>query len=113
MVKLTQRCVIENTIAKTMSHSGINLWYDHGIEYGDNSEITITERIQNVQAVILFFTKGILKKNNSYVQREYKIATQFYDRKVYVIMLDEIKKEEIPVAKVAWWIDINEKQCIN
>ena len=100
-------------IAKTMSHSGINLWYDHGIEYGDNSEITITERIQNVQAVILFFTKGILKKNNSYVQREYKIATQFYDRKVYVIMLDEIKKEEIPVAKVAWWIDINEKQCIN
>ena len=42
-------------IAKTMSHSGINLWYDHGIEYGDNSEITITERIQNVQAVILFF----------------------------------------------------------
>lgn len=100
-------------IAKTMSHSGINLWYDHGIEYGDNWEITITERIQNVQAVILFFTKGILKKNSSYVQREYKIATQFYDRKVYVIMLDEIKKEEIPVEKVAWWIDINEKQCIN
>lgn len=26
-------------------------------------------------------------------------------------MLDEIKKEEIPVEKVAWWIDINEKQC--
>lgn len=53
------------------------------------------------------------EENNSYVQREYKIATQFYDRKVYVIMLDEIKKEEIPVEKVAWWIDINEKQGIN
>jgi hypothetical protein len=56
-------------IAKTMSYSGINLWYDHGIEYGDNWEITITEKIQNAQAIILFFSKGILQKNHSYVQK--------------------------------------------
>lgn len=99
-------------IAKTMSYSGINLWYDHGIEYGDNWETTITEKIQNAQAIILFFTKGILQKNNSYVQKEYKMATQFYDKKVYIVMLDEIKNEEVPVEKVSWWIDINERQCI-
>lgn len=100
-------------IAKTMSYSGINLWYDHGIEYGDHWETIITERIQNAQAIILFFTRGILKKSNSYVQKEYKMATQFYDKKVYIVMLDEIKNEEVPLEKVAWWIDINEKQSIN
>ena len=100
-------------IAKTMSYSGINLWYDHGIEYGDHWETIITERIQNAQAIILFFTRGILQKSNSYVQKEYKMATQFYDKKVYIVMLDEIKKDEVPTEKVAWWIDINERQCID
>ena len=100
-------------ITKAMSYSGINLWYDYGIEYGDSWETTIAERIQNAQAVILFFTKDILKKSQSYVQKEYKIATQFYNKKVYVIMLDEIANSDIPVEKVSWWVDINEKQCIN
>ena len=27
-------------------------------------------------------------------------------------MLDQIFNEEVPVDKVSWWIDINEKQCI-
>jgi len=95
-----------------MSQSGINLWYDHGIEYGDYWEITISEKIKNSQAVILFFTKGILTKTSSYVQREYKIAKIFH-RNVYIVMLDRIKEEEIPVEKVAWWVEITEQQCIN
>lgn len=99
-------------IAKAMSHSGINLWYDHGIEYGDNWENVISEKIRNSQAMILFFTKGILQKSNSYVQKEYKMATRFFNRKVYVVMLDEIHDSEIPTAKVSWWIDINENQCV-
>ena len=99
-------------VVHAMSQSGMKLWYDYGIEYGDNWKTTISTKIKNAQAVILFFTKGILKKNNSYVQREYDIA-KFYDRKVYVVMLDKIKKEEIPVGKVAWWVEITEQQCIN
>ena len=99
-------------IAKVMSHSGINLWYDYGIEYGDNWENVISERLNNAQALILFFTKGILQKNNSYVQKEYKMATRFFKKKVYVILLDNIDDSEVPVDKVAWWIDINDNQCI-
>ncbi len=72
------------SIAKALSESGVNLWYDHGIEYGDNWEPTITEKILNAKAIILFFTKGILPKSNSYVQKEYKIATQHYDKKIYL-----------------------------
>lgn len=100
-------------IAGAMSDSGVNLWYDHGIEYGDDWETAITEKIQHAQAVILFFSRGILPKSNSYVQREYRMATQFFNRKVYVVLLDDIKKEEVPVDKVAWWIEINETQCIS
>lgn len=99
-------------ITQKIAAAGVNLWYDHGIEYGDNWETVITERIQNAQAIVLFFTEGILQKSNSYVQKEYKIATEFFGKKVYVVLLDQIEKDEVPVEKVAWWMSINEKQCI-
>ena len=73
----------------------------------------IAERIRDSQAVILFFTKGILLKENSYVRKEYKMATEFFNKKVYVIMLDSIKNEDVPYDKVPWWIDIQEKQNIH
>ena len=100
------------TITQKMAAAGVNLWYDHGIEYGDNWETVITERIQNAQAIVLFFTEGILQKSNSYVQKEYKIATEFFGKRVYVVLLDQISKDEVPMEKVAWWMSINEKQCI-
>lgn len=100
-------------IATAMSSMGIDLWYDYGIEYGDKWETTITEKIKNSEAVLLFFTKGILQKENSYVQKEYKIATQFFGgKKIYVIMLDKITNEDVPISKISWWIDINDNQCV-
>ena len=42
-------------IAKAVSDMGVDLWYDHGIEYGENWETFITEKIHNAQAVVLFF----------------------------------------------------------
>ena len=99
-------------IAQKMANSGVALWYDHGIDYGSDWETVITDRIQNAQAVILFFTRKILPKSNSYVQKEYKIATEFFGKKVFVVMMDQIQKDEVPVEKVAWWMSICEKQCI-
>ena len=99
-------------ITRALSGSGVNLWYDHGIDYGEDWETVITEKIGQAKAVILFFTKGILQKSHSYVQKEYKIATQFFNKKVYIVLMDEISKSEIPMEKIAWWMEINEKQCI-
>jgi hypothetical protein len=62
-------------ITQRMAAAGVDLWYDHGIDYGTDWETVITERIHNAQAIVLFFTAGILQKKNSYVQKEYKIAT--------------------------------------
>lgn len=100
-------------VAKTMFHSGINLWYDFGISYDSKWEKTIAEKLKDSQAVILFFTKGILSKENSFVQKEYQMATKFFKRKVYIIMLDKIDDNDIPVDKVSWWIDIQSHQILD
>lgn len=100
-------------IAGNLAHSNVPLWYDYGIEYGEGWESIISEKLQNSQAMILFFTKGILTKENSYVRKEYKMATEFFDKKVYVVMMDEIANKDVPYEKVPWWIDIQEKQNIN
>ncbi|MBQ1232680.1 MAG: leucine-rich repeat protein [Clostridia bacterium] len=99
-------------ITQRMASAGVDLWYDHGIDYGTDWETVITERIHNAQAIVLFFTAGILQKKNSYVQKEYKIATRLYHKPVFVVLMDRINEDDIPDEKAAWWMDINEKQCI-
>ena len=101
-----------STITKTMMHSGINLWYDYGIDYGEKWEEVITRKIKDSQGVLLFFTKGILHKQSSYVQNEYKIA-KFLNRKIYIAMVDQINNKDIPDEKIPWWIDINDNQTLN
>lgn len=98
-------------ISRLMFHSGINVWYDKGIGYGEKWEKIIAEKINACQAVILFFTKGILSKDNSYVEKEYKMASKF-KREVYTVMLDDIDDRDVPVNKMPWWIEITDRQCI-
>ncbi|MBR6158466.1 MAG: leucine-rich repeat protein [Lachnospiraceae bacterium] len=100
-------------IAKELSDGGISLWYDYGIEYGDYWEHTIAKKIRNSEAVILFFSKGILSKTNSFVQKEFKMATRSYNKKVIVIMMDNIMDPEVPDDKQSWWYDLTALQCIN
>ena len=98
-------------IVVQMSQFGINLWYDKGVEYGEKWEKIIAEKIHDCQAVVLFFTKGILSKENSYVEKEYKIALKF-QRKIYVVMMDDIEDGDVPPEKMPWWIDIKDLQCV-
>jgi hypothetical protein len=48
-----------------MAKIGIPLWYDYGIEYGRKWAAQINEKLSAAQAMILFFTKGILSKEDS------------------------------------------------
>ena len=100
-------------IASRLSHSNVPLWYDYGIEYGEKWEAKISEKLSNTSGMILFFTKAILMKENSYVRKEYTMATDYFHKKLYIVLLDEIEKNDVPVNKVSWWIDIQEQQCIN
>lgn len=100
-------------LAQRLCRSNVPLWYDHGLEYGEKWEYQISQRLRDAQAVLLFFTKGILTKSHSYVRKEYEMATKYFDRKVYVVMLDRIEKGDVPFDKVSWWIDVQENQCID
>ena len=44
-------------VAGMMAHSGIPLWYDYGIEYGEKWSAIINSKIAGSKAVILFFTR--------------------------------------------------------
>lgn len=99
-------------IVQRMHQRDIPLWYDFGIPYGDEWEEIISEKIDNSEAVILFFTKGIFLKEGSYVHTEYRLATEFFDKKVYVVMMDEIGNKDVPRKKAPWWIKVKGKHNI-
>ena len=100
-------------IARGLHSKNVPLWYDKGIPYGEKWEAIIAEKIKNSQAVILFFTKGILFKEDSYVKKEYRIATKNFKKKVYVVMLDYIDDQSVPLDKVFWFNDIRDNQNID
>lgn len=96
-----------------LDRTGIPLWYDYGLEYSDKWESNIADKIENCEALILFFTKGILGKSNSYVKKEYKMATQFFNKPIYVFLMDKVSKEDILNENLSWWIEIEEHQSVD
>ena len=73
-------------------HADIPLWYDKGIDYGTHWEEVISEKIAKSQAVVFFFTIGMLKKDDSYAQREFYIA-KHNGKTIYIILLDKVVDE--------------------
>lgn len=100
-------------LMQQLVHYNIPLWYDYGLEYGEQWQKEIADRIQGCQAVLLFITKGILEKAKSYVTIEYEMATQYFDKTVYVILVDDIRKEDVPNSLLGWWIDVTHKQSLS
>lgn len=98
-------------VVTTLFHEDVPFWYDYGIAYGEKWAPQINEKLSKAQGVLLFFTKGILAKENSYVRKEYKMA-KMLGKKVYVVLVDEIRNETVPIQMLDWWIDITEEQCI-
>lgn len=99
-------------IVTALDKMGISLWYDYGIQYDEKWEGIIAERVFNSESVLLFYTKGIVEKDHSYVLREYKIA-RLYRKKIYVVLLDPIDAAAAPFTKVFWLVELNEYQSIS
>lgn len=99
--------------AKALTDIGIPLWYDMGIKIGTAWENEIAYRIDCCTAVIMFLSKNIFLKDSSYVHKEFELATEYSEKKVYIIMLDEVKKPEVPIHFRAWWTKVTRLQCLN
>ena len=99
--------------AKELHRRGFPLWYDGGIKIGVEWENEIAEKMENCRAVIMFLSKSIFEKDQSYVHKEYELATEYFDKTIYVVMLDNIPKREVPNQYKLWWIKITKLQCVN
>ena len=78
--------------AQKINNEGIPLWYDKGLTYGKKWEEEIGERIANSKAFVLFFTSGILEKQDSYVEKEFRIAKN-QSKDIYILMIDNLVGE--------------------
>ena len=100
-------------IAKALLKHQVNIWYDNGIHRISDEEWQeqIAIHIREAEIVFFFLTQGIFEKKNSFVKKEYDLATR-HAKKVCLVMLDKIDPEIIPAKYDFWWGEIKSRQCI-
>lgn len=94
-----------------MNSRGLPLWYDHGIHMGSKWEQVIAQHVADCEAVILFFSKSIFTKADSYVRKEFNLATD-YKKKIIVVHLEPIASEDVPVQYAFWWGNVRDLQGV-
>ena len=94
-----------------LASKGLPIWYDYGIQVGNDWEETIAEKIIGSEAVILFLSRNIFSKEKSFVHKEYRVSVR-RKKKIFVVLLDNIAEDEIPPRYEMWWDDIMGLQCI-
>ena len=102
---------IVSEYAVSLHNAGVPMWYDDGLKVGEKWEKQIAEKIAGCKAVIIFLSKNTLRKEESFVHKEYKMAC-FYDKQIFVVLLDKIEKNNIPFDYIGWWIEIIERQTV-
>lgn len=104
---------IVSKYAAALSEFNFHIWYDNGIKIGKKWEVEIVEKMEKSQAVIMFISKNIFLKEQSYVYKEFELATKYFNKNIYVILLDKVKESDVPNRFKIWWISITSLQCIH
>ena len=99
-------------IVTDLHNKGLAMWYDYGIEYGENWSAQLAERINQSDAVLMFLSKETFRKDESFVYKEYIMAKEFYKKKIYIVILDDIDNNDVSAHYLPWWIEVKQKQCI-
>ena len=101
-------------ITKALRTHDVNIWYDNGIHKISNEEWQeqIAIHIRDAEVVFFFITQGIFDKGNSFVKKEYELASR-HAKQICVVMLDDINPRLIPPKYDFWWGDIQNRQCIS
>ena len=107
----TEDAEIVSHYLKMMTSRGLPVWYDYGIPQGEYWKEVIAEKIYNCEAMIMFLSSKLFKKENSFVKKEWNIA-KGRPKKVYIVILDKIDENNIPPRYAFWWSDIKETQSI-
>lgn len=89
-----------------LDQNGLPMWYDYHLDYGTERDTSVAEHIRDCKAVIMFITEHIFSTEKPEMQREYEMAVDYYDKKVYIVFLDQIKNKNVPPELSEWWIDV-------
>ena len=100
-------------ITKALRAYNVNIWYDNGIHRISDQEWheQIAIHIRNAEVVFFFITRMLFEKEDSFVKKEYDLASQ-HAKKICVVLLDKIEARDIPPKYDFWWINICNRQCI-
>ena len=98
-------------IALEMHKRGIPIWYDEGIEAGEDWEEEIAKKIQGCYKMIMFVTKNLMGRRDSYVKIEYNLAKQ-HGKKVYIVNLDQLNINDVNNAFQVWYVRLGNLQGI-
>ncbi len=100
-------------IVRELHEKGVPVWYDYGLEYGRSWKAQIAKHISSSKAVILFVTKKLLqRKDGSYAQIEYELATDDFGKTVYIVFMDSISSSDVIMENKVWWHEINRLHCV-
>ena len=97
-------------IAGLLSRS-VPVWYDYAIPYGEEWEKEISVKIAKSKRLLVFFTKGILLKQDSYTQKEFRIAKRKGISRI-IIFMDSVTNDDVPDEQLAFWDDVCQTQNV-
>ena len=98
-------------ITRRLNQMGVPMWYDYGIEKGENWSREINRSIQNCEAVVVFASKTLFAYEDTYVRKEFRLAKAFL-KKIYVVWLDDITTHDVNNQIMDWYLDVTDLQGI-
>ena len=102
-------------ITRRLNEMGVPMWYDYGIEKGERWSDEINRNIEECEAFILFATRSLFAAEDTWVRKEFRLASMSQKKK-YVVWLDDLNPYENPNdvhSKLkAWYVDVDDLQGI-
>ncbi len=93
--------------AKALSDKGERLWYDYGINAGDNWEEIISEHLSGASYMVLFVTRNMFRSNE--IKKEFQLA-KAKNIKIIPVFLEEINANDIEAKNNLFLTELNMKE---
>ena len=90
---------------------GVPMWYDYGIEKGENWSREINRNIDECEAIVVFASKTLFAYEDTYVRKEFRLA-DIYEKKIYVVWLENVTKHDVNKQIMDWYVDVTDLQGI-
>ena len=103
--------VLVSGIARSLNKI-VKVWYDHAIPRGNEWSIELETHIKNSDTMLIFETKKLFKRNDSWVVKEFEIAKS---NKVNVVpvFVDKISEEDVSTELHSFWKELNALQGVD